>query len=278
MEKKYLEVNGLKVVYHEDGEGYPLICIPAWIGSSLQFSKLPKLFEGEGIKVIRFDIPGWGGESEKISGERSFDRYMRLIADIVVRFGYKKYALLGYSLGSAFILHALSKRLIVPSKLILVSGVHSGENLISRESSLKRNIELLETVYRNRRIPYWLVKNILRLVHYQEIFTRRVFIRQLRYFVNIIHDSVKCDFSAAVEPLFTMSDISKKDLKNFRGKSLVIYNDKEPEYFKIFTKEIAHLLSVKPTVVYDLGGSGHRHFVFEPEISIDKIKKFLQKR
>ncbi|KKR06395.1 MAG: alpha/beta hydrolase family protein [candidate division WS6 bacterium GW2011_GWF2_39_15] len=265
------EIAGINVYYKESGEGYPLFLIPPWTASNMAFDGLVELLKDYPIKIIRPDLPGWGGKTKQKLEDKSFGSYVEFISDFINSFGFKKYAVLGYSLGNTFLLHAIAKKLINPEKLIIISGFHSRSNVFEVECDLNRNLKIYYLT-RKLRIPKRGLKFILANFYLYEMIVNDIYRRKYRYFTRLVGTSIFADFDSVMEPMLTLEELHGEQLKDYKGKSLVLYNSKEPWYFVRFTQEIADMLGVKPVTIEAFS---HRHFSFEPERSYDITRDFI---
>lgn len=272
MKYEVKKIDDIEVSYIDEGEGYPLFFIPPWGSSSLAFDGIAKLMEKDGIRIIRADLPGWGSRSKQLLKVKDFDSYVHFISKFINSFGFKEYAVAGYSLGVTFILHAIAMGYINPSKNIVVSGFHSRKNIFETNSRLSNNTKIYSS-FKKLHVPMAVLRFNIKLLYFMELVTSRLYLSKAQYYMKLIFsDAMNGDVESSMTPVFTLKDLDPAVIKRYKGKSLVIYNKNEPWYFKQFTQEIADMLEVKPVIINALN---HRHLSFEPEKSYNVIKEFL---
>lgn len=94
----FMEINGIKVHYRDEGEGFPIVLIHG-TGSSLhtwdEWSKLLK----KNYRVIRLDLPAYGLTGQDPLGRYTSLDYVTLLDDFLKQLGVNTFHLAGNSLG-----------------------------------------------------------------------------------------------------------------------------------------------------------------------------------
>lgn len=93
-----ININGLKINYKVAGEGQPLLIVHGWGGSTVSWEKVQEILSKNNLKVICFDLPGFG-KSSNPNKPWGTDEYIKFIADFSKAIGLNKFFLLGHSFG-----------------------------------------------------------------------------------------------------------------------------------------------------------------------------------
>lgn len=273
MEHKYVDIEGIKVGYTDEGSGFPVFFIPPWASSGVAFEGLTRfiLDSTDSIRIIRVDMPSWGGATKGHMKVSDFQSYVEIVAKFINSFGFSDFGTLGYSLGVAFILHGIEQGLINPTKSIFVSGFHGRSNVFDVDSKLRYNFFIVKRLM-GWKIPSPIVKSIICMFYILELITIKLYRDNAKYFIKLISTAMKGDLSSTFIPMLTLKDLDKgKDLSK-RSKYLVLYNVNEPWYFQQFSREIGQMINVTPVTIEAFS---HRHLSFEPEKSYNIIKDFI---
>jgi len=94
-----LEVNGVKLYYLEEGEGFPLFLIHAWpTDHAIWMFELPVF--SDHFRTIATDLRGFG-RSDKPRGPITIEDFSRALGGLMDRLGIEKAHIAGISLGGA---------------------------------------------------------------------------------------------------------------------------------------------------------------------------------
>jgi len=99
-----LSLRGLPVTYTDDGTGEPAyVLIPGVPGSVRDFRWLSSalLSVAPQARVVRIDMPGFGGTSETLGGEMSVPTRAAFVTDVLGELGLGQFVLCGHSMGGA---------------------------------------------------------------------------------------------------------------------------------------------------------------------------------
>ena len=114
----FLDAEGSKVHYFEEGEGKPLVLVHGWLGSSAFGFKhvIPGL--AEHYQVIAPDLPGFG-ETEELKGKHTIETYVDFLRGFIEKKRLTKISLVGVSFGGAVCLRFAQKYPMYLEKLVL---------------------------------------------------------------------------------------------------------------------------------------------------------------
>ncbi|HEX7022589.1 MAG TPA: alpha/beta hydrolase [Trueperaceae bacterium] len=94
-----VEVDGVRIAYHEAGAGEPLVCIHGNFASGRWFTEVLRA-PPAGWRVLAPDLPNFGA-SGRLPGPISIDAYAGALAGFIGALGLERPVLLGHSLGGA---------------------------------------------------------------------------------------------------------------------------------------------------------------------------------
>lgn len=268
-EYKYKTIDGIKIAYRENGKGPYVFCIPSWLSTANIYYPF-----SEGLKdsftVVSFDMPGFGGRSDKLK-KWGLDNMADLTLKFIESFNVSEYSIVGYSLGGVITQYLLSKSLIRPSKIALVSTFHSGSLMYSKR---KRELDFVRTTLKYK-FPGYLLREIIN--------TYRFFNRGRIKLVKELSDSVllkellkqqrRYDVKAAFQIMF---DVQKLELLNHYPKdikTLIITGERDIPFVRKDSEDFANYLGIKNDIIK---GYDHDHLLFEPSFAIEKVSSFLK--
>jgi len=123
--EKEIVVNGSKIAYFDEGEGFPILMIHGW-GPWLSYppyAKLRKLLVSQGYRVIFLCLPGFG-KSSVPSSRWGMDEYLECISDFIEQMNLKEFFLVGHSMGGAMSVRlAVSQPQKIKALILLAPGV-----------------------------------------------------------------------------------------------------------------------------------------------------------
>ncbi len=109
-------------------DGLPLIALHGWLDNSMSFARLaPRL---EGVRIVALDQAGHGHSEHRPAGaDYSLWEYAHDVLQVAEQFGWKRFGLLGHSMGaivSTLLAGALPERI---ERLLLIDGLipYTGE-------------------------------------------------------------------------------------------------------------------------------------------------------
>jgi len=114
-------VNGLLANYSKSGTGKVVVMLHGWGDNSGTFKKLVSQLSTN-YHVLALDLPGFGGSQMPSTAWRLSD-YSDFVAAWLKKVGIKEvYGLVGHSNGGAIAIDAVSRKVLVPKKLVLLSS------------------------------------------------------------------------------------------------------------------------------------------------------------
>lgn len=124
MVRKEIAVNGRKIVYFEEGQGFPFLILHGWGPSAdLSFFKLQRLLVAAGYRVILPSLPGVGGSSLP-SPDWGVDEYLQCVSKFIDQINLEKFFLLGHSMGGTMAIGlAVSRPERIKALILLSPGI-----------------------------------------------------------------------------------------------------------------------------------------------------------
>lgn len=122
--EKEIFIKGRKLVYYEEGEGYPFLILHGWGSLSTRpYVKFRELLVSHGYKVIFFNLPGFEG-SISPSSRWGMDEYLNYILDFIDQLNLEKLFLFGHSFGGAMAVRlAVTHPERIKALILLSTGV-----------------------------------------------------------------------------------------------------------------------------------------------------------
>jgi len=268
MKSKSKIISNIEISYKDEGVGPLIFCFPPFPMSSSAF--LPFI---ESIKdthrVIAIDLPGFGGYSKFKCKNISLNKLIKSITLFIQSFKIKDYFFLGYSYGGMIALKLMEDGQLKPKKAVLVSTFYDGSEIIKFQPLIKK-LDFIEKLK---------IKNIF----------NGVYAFLLEYYVKIrdIKKYFKLKDNPEVNKIFlenkTISlPISYKLIKEATSilirnpykniPLLIVYADGDMPFI---IKQMKYLSKKYYQQYIMLKNANHRHFFFEIDKSIKKIKDFL---
>ncbi|AHL75224.1 alpha/beta hydrolase [Stutzerimonas stutzeri] len=125
-----LSLPHIEVAAHLYGpeDGWPVIALHGWLDNAASFSRLAPLLEG--VRIVALDLPGHGHSDHRpIGAAYNIWDYAHDVLQVAEQFGWKRFSLLGHSMGaivSVLLAGAMPDRI---ERLALIDGVipYTGE-------------------------------------------------------------------------------------------------------------------------------------------------------
>jgi len=119
-------VRGVALHYVEQGQGFPVLLIPGFLGSTFSFRHtLPAL--AQQFRAIAVDLPGFGYSDRGAHVEYSASNWAGLLAEFLRRQGIGRAVVLGHSLGGAVAQRLAIEEPELVERLVLVGSVSAAE-------------------------------------------------------------------------------------------------------------------------------------------------------
>jgi len=143
---RFLNVDGVRIHYRDEGAGPPLVLIHANFGSLLSWDGWVDSLKDE-HRILRFDMTGHGLTGPDPSGDYSLERTVRLTERFVDALGLTRFAIGGTSIGGTVAMHYAAAHPERVERLILLSpGALEGRRVQRAGGSLPRIASILEYV------------------------------------------------------------------------------------------------------------------------------------
>lgn len=117
---RFLNIDGVRMHYRDEGAGPPIVLIHANFGSLLSWDSWADALKTN-HRVLRFDMTGHGLTGPDPSGDYSLARTVQLTAKFVDALGLKKFTIGGTSLGGTVAMHYAAAHPDRVDHLILLS-------------------------------------------------------------------------------------------------------------------------------------------------------------
>lgn len=117
---KYLNANGGKIAYIDEGMGTPILLIHGLSTDLLSFAPLYGDLIKNGYRVIALDLIGYG-KSSKPEVNHSIEFYSKIVLDLMKKLSLNKAVLLGHSMGGAIALLVAGKNPQMVKSLVLLT-------------------------------------------------------------------------------------------------------------------------------------------------------------
>jgi len=262
--------NGI-ISYREYGEGYPIICIPPWMTTSIIYYPLSKLLDKK-LKLICIDLPSWGERSKLFNKEVNIDSYISLTREFIKKLDLPSFSLLGYSYGGVIAQGLIAEEDIKPDKLILISTLNGGLQTfgLNRYKILLNGANKMKGLITNERV----LKQLY-------IFTTKMHIAfsypkredNLKFIETIIEDIGNISIIDGLEAVNSLYGRTFLTSRLKKTSTLLIRGEDERTYIKKGMHDISKYLGIKTEVIPNVN---HHHLVFKPEESKLLLDKFLE--
>lgn len=272
--KKIFKWRGHKVEYSDEGQGAALVCVPAWASSMGIYSRFSSLVDKKKIRLIIVTLPGWGDAPREKDFIPTFSAYAQMLSEFIKHLKLKKYSILGYSAASGVILSAISEFRLHPQKVIFVSPFGNRQDFLEEASTrvqlnlfiLARKLHFPTFIIKSFMLPIYIII-LAMLPEYRKL-------KNIRHFMFITGENIRSDFTAITEPVAQSRDFTGEEITKNGAKFLIVYSKNE---FERYINKFERLKKKIRAVRYINNGADHRHFAFQPELSIQRIESFILK-
>ena len=250
----FIEIDGLRINYTDEGSGTPVLLIHGWGSSIKPWSPILKGFEG--YRVIALDLPGCG-ESDALKTDWGIDDYCNFILKFINSLKIENPIMVGHSHGGRICIKMVAEGKLNPPKLILF-----GSAGIPAKKTLKKRIRIYS---------FKLIKNILTLPVIKN-YSSGLLQKAREYFGS-------ADYKNAPEVMRkTMVRVIGVDLRDIMHKigcpTLLIWGDKDTETPLSNAKFMEK--TIKDCGLCVIEGGSHFAFVEQPFRVIAILKAFLK--
>lgn len=138
LRKERINLNGIDLSYKIAGEGKPLLILHGWGAGSLSWTKVVGDLASNGLKVIIFDLPGFG-ETNPPESAWSVGDYSKLVDDFIEKLNIKNLSVLGHSFGGAIVM----KMQNIDGKIILCDAAIIREDRLTFRQKVSRSFSIV---------------------------------------------------------------------------------------------------------------------------------------
>jgi pimeloyl-ACP methyl ester carboxylesterase len=143
---RFLNVDGVRIHYRDEGSGPALVLIHANFGSLLSWDGWVDSLKDE-HRILRFDMTGHGLTGPDPTGDYSLERTVRLTGRFVDALGLTRFSIGGTSLGGTVAMHYAAAHPERVERLILLSpGALEGRSMQRAGRSVPRIANILEYI------------------------------------------------------------------------------------------------------------------------------------
>jgi pimeloyl-ACP methyl ester carboxylesterase len=119
-ESKFIDIDGLRVHYRDEGKGPVLLCLHGVQSSLYTWDGWVKAMKNN-YRIIRIDLPGWGFTGPSNFGY-SRDETVKFLKKFVDAIGLKKFSIAGNSYGGFLSWNFVVDNQAMVDKLIIIDG------------------------------------------------------------------------------------------------------------------------------------------------------------
>ena len=116
----FIEIEKLKIFYHIEGEGYPILLFHGWGGNSNSLYPIGNNLKDK-YKVIYIDFPGFG-KSDIPKFSFNGEDYKRIVLNFIDSLNIKNYTIIGHSFGGRVGIRVAAERKDDIRGLILIDS------------------------------------------------------------------------------------------------------------------------------------------------------------
>lgn len=143
---RFLNVDGVRVHYRDEGSGPPLVLLHANFGSLLSWDNAVDVLKKK-HRILRFDMTGHGLTGPDPSGDYSLERTVQLTGRFVDALGLTRFAIGGTSIGGTVAMHYTAAHPERVERLILLSpGDLEGRSVRRARGRVPRIADILEYI------------------------------------------------------------------------------------------------------------------------------------
>ncbi|MEO7387309.1 MAG: alpha/beta hydrolase [Gammaproteobacteria bacterium] len=143
---KFLNVDGVRIHYRDEGSGPPLVLIHANFGSLLSWDAWVDILKQD-HRVLRFDMTGHGLTGPDPTGDYSLERTVQLTERFVDALGLARFSIGGTSIGGTVAMHYAAAHPDRVERLVLLSpGALEGRSMQQAGRKVPRIANVLEYI------------------------------------------------------------------------------------------------------------------------------------
>lgn len=140
----FLEIDGLKIFYQIEGEGYPLILLHGWGANSDSLNSLFHYFNKKYL-VINLDLPGFGKSDTPIKSFNGED-YKSIVLKFIKSLKLKNFTIIGHSFGGRIGIRIASENIDELKGLILIDSAGIREKKTNKQKISEATFKILKKI------------------------------------------------------------------------------------------------------------------------------------
>ena len=246
------------IFIRDEGEGFPLVLVHGFLGSSVMWKPQIDFFK-DNFRVITPDLPGYG-KSNKAKSHNSIKSISNLLLDCLREKKIDKFHLLGHSMGGMIVQDMAKKSGEKISKLVCYSTGPRGEMPgrfetveQSRENLKKKG---LETTAKNI-AKTWFIKG-----------------EEAKYFDICIDSGKQTSMETADNSLVAIKNWNGVDaLKNIKNETLIVWGDQDKSYNLEQIQTLENNIKNSKLIIFK--NCAHNVHLEQPDQFNKTIKDFL---
>lgn len=278
--EKFLNVNGLRICYVEEGKGKNIIFIHGWQSSLRVWQYNLSYFIKQGYRVLALDLPGFG-KSSKSKINYSVALFSRIIKKIIEKREMEKTSLVCYSMGT-FV--GLDLALKCPQKiesLVLAGAPGNFGTFLKRESLVKiifsKPLLRFTAIFSFLTLKLYLIGKLLASRSKKQSRKIRELIRLRLSFLNQESKYIHALHSSAMDVIRNRMNLKKENLAKINLPTLIIRGEKEILDLFASPRNSWYLLSnIKGAQLVTLKKCGHYSIAEDSETFNKILDKFLK--
>jgi len=251
----FVEIDGLKIFYNIDGNGYPVILLHGWGANSDSLYPLYNYLKNN-YYVINLDLPGFGRSDIPLKSLNGED-YKNIILKFINHLNLKNYTIIGHSFGGRIGIRIAKENPIELKSLILIDSAG-----IREKKKVKQKIS--ESTFK------FLKKMVLKTIKGKN---QEKFLDKLR---NIFGSTdYKSQKGVMRETLVkVVNEDLTSYLKDIKTKTLIIWGEKDKE----LPVKHAYIMNslIKNSKLVIIKNAGHFPFLDNLIKVLNSIESFLE--
>ncbi len=281
--QKFVDYHGYKIntyVFGNPKSNNVTFAFPSFPHSGRIFNNLLENYADiQNVKLISFDLPGWGGDSENVFSRNrfSFETVVSIADTILADYRIGKFNILGYSFGGALALMLAKNLPERVCRVALVSAIISGEQVARyRSVRLVKLASKLGAGIVVKRLFMWRFLQAKRMLMNEIVGTEvESILEQLQTYESSFS---KANSKVLLDSLYSLFKIDLRDTLQSLSKQkfMIINSTEEGRMFMEASREIRSLLKGESSAY--LKGT-HSDFILRPEPqSVSSLFEFLEGR
>lgn len=258
-----MQINNSVLSYLDIGKGKPIIFLPSWPLSGVEFLPLVELLKSD-YKCICIDIPGWLGDSTSNNMLNALE-LSSLVNQFIHELDIKSFALVGYSLGGLLALNVASTPEMKIDDLFIISSPSDIDEVIHGRRTLFGLYRAVKAI-----IPNIVLSRILVYIFRSTTIKTKYYRKHIKVLNKLYSEISQSDMKMAIESMLSFKLIKVRKLA-VPINILVAEND--PKFVHRSLKTFKKNLTINSHEV--IPNEDHNHVFFAPEYTARFIRESL---